>query len=1464
MESMLRFRFRQRCRFEKVPRRARGLGRDLAGLALLALSLPLVGCPSVMKPEPAVRPVPAPGPSGSFGEVGVFVEVEEPAGKERGVSVPLSQDQAVWYQQDSLRLARWQPDEQSYTIVEDSRFDPSTNRLHAEISQGGVYGAFGLSRVPHVRDFQDRLCEGRLGRPDLGRPFPEDLCLVILCPALDHRAWSDAIRGQTGLPVGPEEVGGHFGNLCDRCTGGGHVPPPECGIGREPPPDPIEPPTLEQIPVGIPNGGRAVAVSVDPADDDDIVVASETGGLFTSHDRGSTWTHTSDDGTFDFTDVQHLGSDPSVVVATAKRDTKVDSGGGIWRSTDGGDSWSQVSITPPTSACADDFGAYALDYEPDRDRLWAGTQCGVAFSGDGASWSYLPTAPGYANDQTRAIVAPAAGHVKILTGDRVKVTEDDGGSWMTSATGLPGGVLSRIHNQLAVSPLDHEHLYWAFNFVEGGSWKKGLYRSTDNGTSWSEVVSRGGRNRPPFLRVTGAEGDDYDLYFGDGACWFARSGVAHGSPPSVGSWERLTVDHCDASDVAFANDGRTPLLLASDGGLHETADGGQSWTMTGAGRDGYNALQITEVTGQRHAGGPGNDLYFATQDNDIWGSPDSGASWPNRRCCEGFFLGVPRDPLPASDTRISGVSCAGCMDFVAQPVLTGQGPFPFELSHPEESYGYLAVPEGLIQDAGGTVIGESGSLVRNQPDATSWQTVSLSRSYTDPVVVAQIMTYNGDHPSHVRVRNVGPGSFELKVEEWAYLDGAHTDETVGYAVVEAGRHTLSGGGVLEAGTLTVDHDWTPLSFSAPFAARPAVLSRVQTFAGSDPVVTRHRNTGLNGLDVRLQEEGAKNGTHVTETVGYLAGTASTGLELARGPTPVTHGWNGLTFGSPFSAPPVVLASLETFDGPHTAGLRLRNVSGSGSELKVEDELSVDGVPKLVKHRHYIRHTRTEGENVFHLSTDDGAHWEPRYPIGEQLKGLSQVAGPDADPTVFTPFREPGATPGGERIVRIKRIIGVLGAGSPLVTDVSGIGSLGTFPTMFAWYKPFGVDPDDPNFLIVPDLVDGEIEVTTTGGSGWTPDTDLTDLVTDSGRFRFSWRQFVQVSNIAFDPTCDGHIMVGTRQVGVFQSFDDGGSWQKVAGTEEIPRVSSFYFAGGGEAVLSSYGRGLWRVRYDCLGGGGGAGPPIGRLPDPLIVWRGTQVPLADLDPSSCPRCRFDLTEAGSIVDVETDEEGRVRRVSLDRGRLVRRGARGERGEPPFPVRHGKAAPEELGRRHARLGELLEAGNRVKGLVVEEGRLKGLVVADEDVRPDQLPREEPARARIAVELPSLEGIGAEEVESIVITGRGFDPGHPVAVSLDGRRVKAPARALRVGEDGGFELELRPLLDLGGHTLRVWQETDEGVVEDVATFHVTVQDHPEAEEPEPREPPPDPKQPQAGSAGHETNPRRPPRRGARGLP
>lgn len=131
------------------------------------------------------------------------------------------------------------------------------------------------------------------------------------------------------------------------------------------------------------------------------------------------------------------------------------------------------------------------------------------------------------------------------------------------------------------------------------------------------------------------------------------------------------------------------------------------------------------------------------------------------------------------------------------------------LSEPEQG-------DGMVDVEAAVAIGESGTVSVDQPDQGTWYTVALDGSYDDPVVTMKPVSYAGGQPSHVRLRNVTGESFEFRIEEWAYLDGQHVEETIHYVVMESGAYTSSTGNRLEVDTTTTDHRFTRTDFFQNF------------------------------------------------------------------------------------------------------------------------------------------------------------------------------------------------------------------------------------------------------------------------------------------------------------------------------------------------------------------------------------------------------------------------------------------------------------------------------------------------------------------------------------------------------------------------------------------------------------------------------------------------------------------------
>lgn len=250
--------------------------------------------------------------------------------------------------------------------------------------------------------------------------------------------------------------------------------------------------------------------------------------------------------------------------------------------------------------------------------------------------------------------------------------------------------------------------------------------------------------------------------------------------------------------------------------------------------------------------------------------------------------------------------------------------------------GAAATPAAAAADA----VAEVGTASASH----EWADVSVTNSYSDPVAVAPTLSYQGPHPASPRVREVTGDGFDVRVEEWRYLDGWHRTESVGYLAGEAGAHATAGGTRFELGRVRTDHRWSAVSFDADFSVPPIVFSNAQTRNGAHPVVTRTKDVSASGMRVRLQEEEAE-GPHLEETVGYLAIEAGIGDLNGRGfeagiQRNVDDGWQTVAFYGSYERP-TFLADTQTTRGDNTATVRYRNLTGSSVQVKIEEEQSRD-------------------------------------------------------------------------------------------------------------------------------------------------------------------------------------------------------------------------------------------------------------------------------------------------------------------------------------------------------------------------------------------------------------------------------------------------------------------------------------------------------------------------------------------
>jgi YD repeat-containing protein len=296
-----------------------------------------------------------------------------------------------------------------------------------------------------------------------------------------------------------------------------------------------------------------------------------------------------------------------------------------------------------------------------------------------------------------------------------------------------------------------------------------------------------------------------------------------------------------------------------------------------------------------------------------------------------------------------GYSGTGSRELVIDPVALGHaGSYRCRVrdssSSPQTEYSGIGV---MDVSQGGVIVGEVGSSTIDE--APRW--IGFSDSYDDPVVFAQPPSFNGGDTSVIRITRVTSKGFEMYLHEAPNKDESHTDETVGWIVLESGRWQLEDGALLEVGIRGtsatvgryVTNAWENIAFDSGFVSPPVVVSQIQT--DNDPywAKTRQDDIAAGGFAVALEQDEAAAGTHGFETVGWMAietgsGTWNGHIYVAANTNDaVTNGWYPERFSRSLGSAPHIVAAIASYDGGDGSQLRHQNLTSSGVELKVEED-----------------------------------------------------------------------------------------------------------------------------------------------------------------------------------------------------------------------------------------------------------------------------------------------------------------------------------------------------------------------------------------------------------------------------------------------------------------------------------------------------------------------------------------------
>ena len=325
--------------------------------------------------------------------------------------------------------------------------------------------------------------------------------------------------------------------------------------------------------------GAIGAVAIDPANDQTIWVGtgesnprndvSYGDGVYKSTDGGKTWTNVGLRGTKYISRILVDPSNPQHVIVGALGDVFADSANrGAYVTFDGGKTWSKTLDGGPVSGVSD------LAMNPRTPN--------VVYAG---VWEF----------QRRPWTFRSGGDR-----DGLYRSTDGGRTWKRlSGGGLPGGITGRIG--LAVAPSDPNRIYALIESKHGILW-----RSDDGGATWTLVSSNTLVDQRPFyfshIEVDPADRDH--VYTASTALAESKDGGKTFKAIARGV-------HGDYHAIWIAPSDPKRIIVGEDGGYALTVDAGRTWAF-------WSNLPI----GQFYRVGLGNDNPYTIcgglQDNNSW------------------------------------------------------------------------------------------------------------------------------------------------------------------------------------------------------------------------------------------------------------------------------------------------------------------------------------------------------------------------------------------------------------------------------------------------------------------------------------------------------------------------------------------------------------------------------------------------------------------------------------------------------------------------------------------------------------------------------------------------------------------------------------------------------------------------------------------------------------------------------
>jgi len=368
----------------------------------------------------------------------------------------------------------------------------------------------------------------------------------------------------------------------------------------------------------IPGIGRINAIEFHPTDPLTVYVGAPAGGLWKTTDGGAWWVSLTDD--LPTLGVSAIIVDPTnpdiIYIGTGDRDSADAPGLGVWKSTDGGETWQEPGTGMPNVV----VGMMTINPE-DTEMVFAATNEGVYRTTNGGNiWTLVSPDNNFKDIKYH----PTNTDILYATGSTAVYRSTNGGSTFAS---IGGTVSFSARSVIAVTPAEPDWVYICGAFFSDF---RGLFKSEDAGETWEEMS-----DSPNILGWS----DDAD----GGQAWYDLTIAANPENPLeilVGgvrvsrsldggvTWQEATNNfvHVDHHASAFSPHTNN-YWLGNDGGIYELEDN-TVW------KDKTNGIVVSQMYKLGQSPHDVNNVLTGFQDNGT--SEWIGTKWERRVGADGM------------------------------------------------------------------------------------------------------------------------------------------------------------------------------------------------------------------------------------------------------------------------------------------------------------------------------------------------------------------------------------------------------------------------------------------------------------------------------------------------------------------------------------------------------------------------------------------------------------------------------------------------------------------------------------------------------------------------------------------------------------------------------------------------------------------------------------------------------------